>query len=71
MPISDGSYLPKLPDADHFRSLEWIEKANAPVLAIGKDYACGLVVPPHSHSRTQLWWARSGVVLVYTSGGRG
>ena len=67
---SDKNYLPKLPDADHFRNLEWIEKANAPVLAIGRDYGSGLMVPLHSHSRAQLWWARSGVVLVYTSGGR-
>ena len=70
MAKSARHHLPKLPDADHFRSLEWIEKANAPVLAIGRDYACGLTVPSHSHSRTQLWWARSGVVLVYTSEGR-
>lgn len=52
MAKSDRHHLPKLPDADHFRSLEWIEKANAPVLAIGRDYACGLTVPSHSHSRT-------------------
>ncbi|MDK1384567.1 helix-turn-helix transcriptional regulator [Sinorhizobium sp. 8-89] len=70
MPESRRSHLPQLPDADHFRSLEWIEKANAPVLAIGKDYGSGLKVPPHSHSRTQLWWARHGVVLVHTPGGR-
>lgn len=70
MAKSDRNDLPNLLDADHFRSLEWIEKANAPVLAIGKDYGSGLFVPLHSHSRTQLWWARSGVVLVYTPGGR-
>ncbi|WEX78211.1 helix-turn-helix transcriptional regulator [Sinorhizobium numidicum] len=66
----DQHYLPALPDADHFRSLEWIEQANVPVLAIGRDYGSGLIVPLHSHSRTQLWWARSGVVLVHTAGGR-
>ncbi|MQW86515.1 AraC family transcriptional regulator [Sinorhizobium saheli] len=70
MAKSDRNYVPELPDDDHFRSLEWIEKANAPVLAIGKDYGSGLVVPLHSHSRTQLWWARSGVVLVRTPDGR-
>ncbi|WOS63547.1 AraC family transcriptional regulator [Sinorhizobium fredii] len=67
---SDRHYLPDLPDADHFRNLEWIEKANAPVLAIGRDYGRGLIVPLHSHTRTQLWWARSGVVLVHTADGR-
>ncbi|AUX75468.1 MULTISPECIES: AraC family transcriptional regulator [Sinorhizobium] len=70
MPKYDRGHLPELPDMDHFRSLEWIEMANAPVVAIGKDYGCGLVVPPHSHTRTQLWWARSGVVLVHTADGR-
>ncbi|MCA1440549.1 helix-turn-helix transcriptional regulator [Ensifer sp. IC4062] len=70
MTKSRRNYLPQLPDADHFRSLEWIERANVSVLAIGKDYASGLKIPPHSHSRTQLWWARCGVVLVHTPGGR-
>ncbi|MBP1870606.1 HTH-type transcriptional regulator NimR [Ensifer adhaerens] len=62
--------LPELPDADHFRNLDWIETGNSAVLALGRDYGAGLTVPLHSHTRTQLWWARQGVVLVRTAHGR-
>lgn len=57
-------------DAEHYRSLDWIEGANEPVLALGRRYPAGLKVPAHSHSRTQLWFARRGVVLVSTGSGR-
>lgn len=57
-------------DAEHYRSLDWIEGANEPVLALGRIYPAGLKVPAHSHSRTQLWFARRGVVLVSTGSGR-
>lgn len=57
-------------DAHHYLSLDWIEGANEPVLALGRLYPAGLRVPAHSHSRTQLWFARRGVVLVMTESGR-
>ncbi len=62
--------LPQLPDDDHFRNLDWVETGNAPVLALGRDYNAGLLVPFHKHTRTQLWWARGGVVLMRTERGR-
>ncbi|MBB4066592.1 AraC family transcriptional regulator [Gellertiella hungarica] len=57
-------------DEQHFRSLRWIEGANEPVVALGRLYPAGLRVPEHQHSRTQLWFARRGVVLVTTATGR-
>lgn len=57
-------------ETDHHLSLDWIEGANEPVLALGRLYPAGLKVPAHSHSRTQLWYARRGVVLVSTGSGR-
>ncbi len=57
-------------DDPHYASLDWIEVANEPVLALGRAYPAGFNVPEHSHRRTQLWFARRGVVLVSTSSGR-
>ncbi|WP_275789301.1 AraC family transcriptional regulator [Pararhizobium gei] len=54
----------------HFESLSWIETAEEPVLALGGLYPAGFRGHLHSHSKTQLWCARSGVVLVSTAGGR-
>lgn len=50
--------------------LSWIDSANEPVLALGKIYPAGFRGVPHSHRKSQLWSARSGVVLVSTADGR-
>lgn len=56
--------------SEHDRSLLWIDGAEEPVLALGRIYPAGFRVPVHSHNRTQLWFARRGVVLVSTTHGR-
>lgn len=55
---------------EHDQSLSWIDGTNEPVLALGRIYPAGFRVPAHSHNKTQLWFARKGVVLVSTSDGR-
>ncbi|MCM2477356.1 AraC family transcriptional regulator [Rhizobium sp. CG5] len=55
---------------DHPESLVLIEGANDPVLALRRIYRAGHRVPLHSHSRTQIWCAREGVVVVSTAEGR-
>jgi AraC-like DNA-binding protein/quercetin dioxygenase-like cupin family protein len=57
-------------DNEHSASLSWIERAEEQVLALGRVYPAGFRVPAHSHTKTQLWCARRGVVLVSTAGGR-
>lgn len=57
-------------EAEHRLSLSWIDSTNEPVLALGRIYPAGFRVPVHSHSKTQLWCARKGVVLVSTESGR-
>jgi len=57
-------------DDQHFESLSWIESGEEPVLALGRIYPSGFRGPLHSHTKTQLWCARHGVVLVSTAGGR-
>ncbi|MCF1467577.1 AraC family transcriptional regulator [Agrobacterium vitis] len=52
---------------DHPESLVLIEGANDPVLALRRIYRAGHRVPLHSHSRTQIWCAREGVVVVSTA----
>ncbi|MGE6740372.1 AraC family transcriptional regulator [Allorhizobium pseudoryzae] len=52
--------------AFHRQSLDWVEQANEPVVALARTYPAGLAVPRHSHSRTQLWFASRGIVLVAT-----
>lgn len=54
----------------HLESLSWIETTGDPVVALGRVYPAGYRVPAHSHTKTQLWGARRGVVLVSTAGGR-
>lgn len=55
---------------DHSRSLVWIEQTNERLIALERVYPAGFEVPVHSHSRTQLWFARKGIVLVNTDGRR-
>lgn len=57
-------------DSEHDTSLSRIDAANEPVLALARLYPSGFRVPLHSHRKTQLWSASSGVVLVSTKDGR-
>lgn len=57
-------------NALHAVRLEWLEKEGDPVVALPSDYPDGHHVPPHNHSRGQLLYALSGVVMVTTSEGR-
>lgn len=47
-----------------------IETAPAAVVALAADYPDAHRVEPHRHSRSQLLYALSGVVMVSTGGGR-
>lgn len=55
---------------DHPESLVLIEGANDPILALRRTYRAEHRVPLHSHSRTQIWCAHEGVVVVSTTEGR-
>jgi AraC-like DNA-binding protein/mannose-6-phosphate isomerase-like protein (cupin superfamily) len=57
-------------DDEHNRRLDWIEAAADDVVAAAGDYPDGHRVAPHSHRRSQLLHALSGVVLVSTAQGR-
>ena len=57
-------------DNEHFASLSWIESTEEPVPALGRVYPAGFRGLPHSHTKTQLWCSRGGVVVVSTAGGR-
>lgn len=50
--------------------LNWIEAAQGDVLVAASDFADGHRVVPHSHGRSQLLHALSGVVMVSAQGGR-
>ena len=50
--------------------LEEIERSEGPVLAIAAEYPDGYAVQPHRHRRSQLLYARTGVVMVATEDGR-
>ncbi|KQV43702.1 MULTISPECIES: helix-turn-helix transcriptional regulator [unclassified Rhizobium] len=56
-------------ELQHQQSLSWIEESGEAVLALGRNYPAGFRVPLHSHTKTQLWCAREGVVLVGTARG--
>ncbi|CAN7207427.1 helix-turn-helix transcriptional regulator [Pararhizobium sp. LjRoot255] len=70
MRIVDLTGHDKEGDDEHFASLSWIESSDEPVLALGRVYAARFRGQPHSHTKTQLWCARHGVVLVSTADGR-
>jgi AraC-like DNA-binding protein/mannose-6-phosphate isomerase-like protein (cupin superfamily) len=57
---------------DHFTHtrLEEIERGEGPVLALPSEYPDGYNVLPHRHTRAQLLYARTGVVMVATQDGR-
>jgi AraC-like DNA-binding protein len=54
----------------HRERLDWLERANGPIVALPSEYPDGYTVPEHSHSRSQLLHALTGVVLVRTQYGR-
>ncbi|RST88007.1 AraC family transcriptional regulator [Aquibium carbonis] len=63
--ISDAASAEEL-----HRRLDWIEAAAGDVIASAGDYPDGHKVALHSHRRSQLLHALSGVVLVSTAQGR-
>lgn len=58
------------PHSTHYERLWAIETATGPVHTSPNYYRAGEFVERHSHKRTQLLYARSGVVLVTTEQGR-
>jgi AraC-like DNA-binding protein len=54
----------------HRERLDWLERANGPIVALPSEYPDGYRVPEHSHNRSQLLHALTGVVLVRTQYGR-
>lgn len=54
----------------HRERLEWLERANGPIVALPSEYPDSYHVPGHHHSRSQLLHALTGVVLVSTQYGR-
>lgn len=62
----DATELEKL----HAARLRAIEAADEPVFAIPARYPAGYDVAPHRHSRAQLLYARTGVVMVTSAVGR-
>jgi AraC-like DNA-binding protein len=67
---TDLSDVSTILDNEHAQSLDLIDDAAEPVVALGRLYPAGFRVPLHSHTKTQLWCARRGVVLVNTTDGR-
>lgn len=57
-------------DRWHRERLDWLELADGPIVALPTEYPNGYHVPDHSHSRGQLLYAPTGVVLVQTQLGR-
>jgi AraC-like DNA-binding protein len=66
--------MPDIPTADldrwHRERLEWLERIRGPIVALPTEYPNGYHVPEHRHSRGQLLYAPTGVVLVQTQIGR-
>lgn len=54
----------------HRERLDWLERANGPIVALPSEYPDGHRVPEHGHNRSQLLHALTGVVLVRTRYGR-
>ncbi|UUP19842.1 AraC family transcriptional regulator [Nitratireductor thuwali] len=54
----------------HKRILARLEEVEGAVLAVSTDYPDGHRIPVHRHSRSQLLYALSGVVMVSTGKGR-
>lgn len=54
----------------HEKRVVWLEGFKGPVIALPTEYPDGYRIPLHHHSRSQLIYASSGVVLVITDQGR-
>jgi AraC-like DNA-binding protein/mannose-6-phosphate isomerase-like protein (cupin superfamily) len=54
----------------HARRVEWLEQVRGPVVPLGTDYPAEYVIPSHRHSKAQLLYAVSGVLVVSTDHGR-
>jgi AraC-like DNA-binding protein/mannose-6-phosphate isomerase-like protein (cupin superfamily) len=57
-------------DQWHHERLDWLERVRQPIVALPTEYPNGYHVPDHHHSRGQLLYAPTGVVLVQTQIGR-
>jgi AraC-like DNA-binding protein len=55
---------------EHDLMLDFIDGNNESLVALCRLYAEGFKSPVHSHRKTQLWFARSGVVIVSSGDGR-
>lgn len=54
----------------HVQRLGQIEAASGPLYAMPSPYPAGYSIPPHHHSRGQLLYPRTGVIMVTSSQGR-
>jgi AraC-like DNA-binding protein len=54
----------------HAQRLDLIETAPGPLYALPSHYPAGHSIDPHHHSRAQLLYPRTGVVMVTSSQGR-
>ena len=68
--LEPGDLTQSASEAEHLRRLDWIEIAKGDVIASACDYPDGHQVAPHSHGRSQLLHALSGVLMVSTGEGR-
>lgn len=57
-------------DALHHQRVAQLEEREGDVVALPQDYPDGYLVPLHRHSRSQLLYALTGVVMVSTDRGR-
>jgi len=48
---------------------DWVEKHAAPVLAYARDYPAGWDTGPHRHGRSQLVYARAGLIEMHSPAG--
>lgn len=70
MPLREDPLSSAERDLLHLQKVEWLERAEGPLVATFSTYPDGHRVPPHRHSRCQLLHAIKGVVMVATEFGR-
>lgn len=66
LPVASSGWT----DEDHRRQIAWLEGLGGAIVALASEYPADHRVPPHRHSRAQLLYALSGVVVVTTVDGR-